>query len=467
MNLRSLRFRITSLAMVVVMVVLLVTGIVLLRAVNSHLLGQVDEGLINNATYSEARLIGHQPESATVPAGELGQLLFANGALIGSSTNLKGQPPLIAVRGLASSRRLTTIYSPRLGHVRLLEEHFPAGSHLVVFARGRAVVVSGSDLVLVSGQEINQIVAADNSLTILLIIVLPILALGLAALIWIVVGRAMRRVELVRSKVAEISVHRLDARVPSTRSGDELDRLVETMNGMLDRLQGAVERERQFVADASHELRSPIAALRVALETDDGGRNELALTQMQRLDLLADELLALDSIDGQRSRPPPELVDLDELVLSLVDQFRQHSSLDLDTSGVSGGQVMAREVDMMRIVENLSSNAMRHAASRVVFSVTEDDDNVVFSVLDDGPGIPEAMRREVFARFTRIEPDRAHTVGGSGLGLAIVSELVRRYAGDVWVEGATPHGARFVVQLPGARCSGLARQSVTSQPHPA
>ena len=435
---RSLRFRITSMAMVVVVAALVVVGVVLLQAVKSHLLGQVDQGLSNGVAYDAARIVHHEYLPSTSPAGELGQFFLPNGTLIGSSVNLKGQPPLVHVDPRLVAPRFMTIHTDRFGYVRLLEQH----------------IGSAKGPILVSGQAINQIVDAEHSLTVLLVVLLPLLAVGLAVLIWLVVGRAMRRVEDVRAAVADISVGQLDERVPSSRSGDELDRLVGTMNVMLERLQGGVERERQFIADASHELRSPIASLRAALETDDPRgegtqrSHEVALSELQRLDMLADELLTLDSLNGRRKGPPPRLVDLDELVLAQAEQVRRRSLLEIDVSGVSAGQVLAREVDMMRIIENLSSNATRHARTCVSYSVREADRQVTLSVTDDGPGIPEPLRHDVFERFTRVETDRAHRSGSGGLGLAIVSELVKTYHGQVWVETAEPHGARFLVRLP-------------------
>jgi signal transduction histidine kinase len=291
-------------------------------------------------------------------------------------------------------------------------------------------------------------------LTRLLEIVLPILALVLGGLIWLVVGRAMKPVEVVRRAVADISENDLDERLPSPRSGDELDRLVQTMNQMLQRLQLAMKRERRFIADASHELRSPIATIRAALETNDramGGLERsraVALSAVQHLDFMAEGLLTLDSIRGPEGGSSPRPVDIDELVLQQVDALRKSTSLAIDASSVSGGQVMARELDMMRVVENLSSNAVRHAESRIVYSLSEHGDHVLLVVTDDGPGIPESMRTMVFERFARIDSARNRNNGGVGLGLAIVSEVVKAYGGQVWVETAGSRGARFVVRLP-------------------
>jgi signal transduction histidine kinase len=435
---RSIRFRITSLAMIVVVAVLFVVALALLQSVKSHLLQQVDRSLVNESTYVQTQLRSHQFPPATTPVGQLGQFFSANGTLLGSSTNLQGEPPLIQVNSAGPTPQLSSIYTRRFGHLRTLE----------VQLGGR------SGPILVEYQAINQIVDAENSLTEFLEIVLPILAFVLVGLIWLVVGRAMKPVEVVRRAVADISAKDLDDRLPSPRSGDELNRLVDTMNQMLQRLQAAMKSERRFIADASHELRSPIAAIRGALETSGhtlGGierSHEVALSALQRLDYMADGLLTLDSIGGPRNGLPLRPIDLDELVLLQVEELRKGTSLVIDASNVSGGQILAREVDMMRIVENLSSNAVRYAEGRIEYGVTERDDQVWLSVTDDGPGIPEPMRHFVFERFARIDNARNWSTGGTGLGLAIVSEIVTAYDGEVWVEAAPSHGARFVVRLP-------------------
>jgi signal transduction histidine kinase len=424
--------------MVAVVVVLGAVGLIVVRAVDSHLLGQVDRGLINSGNYLGARIAHNEFVPVTEPADQLGQGLSPSGQLLGESANIHGMPPLVGIRSSDKLPLFRTIHDNRFGYVRLFEQR-----------------VTPHGLILVTGQQINEVVEAGHSLTELLAIILPLLAVLLGVLIWIVVSRTMRRVEGMRGAVAEISDRKLDDRIPLSGSGDELDRLAVTMNGMLDRLTTAVTRERRFVADASHELRSPIASLHAAFEVSRRNRTagrrwneDAVLSALQRLDILAEELLVLDSVGRPCVGRGPELVDIDELVLEQVDQLRHLTELDLDVGRVSGGQVFAREVDMMRIIENLSSNACRHAVNRIGFAVTETEGRVLLSVTDDGPGIPDEMRVQVFERFARLDSERSRHDGGSGLGLAIVTELVESYGGRVWVESALPHGARFVVELP-------------------
>ena len=235
----------------------------------------------DQATDVHVQLQAHHYLPTSTPAGQLGQLFQANGTLLGSSVNLHGLPPLIHVRPLGPKPRLTTVRNPSFGQLRVLEEQFGTGSAPI----------------LVTAQQIGQIDQTVGSLTVLLAVVSPVLAVVLGLPIWFVVGRAMKPVEAVRVAVADISDQDLEERVPSPGTGDELERLVDTMNRMLERLQATIKRERRFVADASHELRNPIAGMRAALESGNGSRAEMAeshdaaLSALQRPQDLADELL--------------------------------------------------------------------------------------------------------------------------------------------------------------------------------
>jgi signal transduction histidine kinase len=438
--LHSLRFRITSLAMIVVIVVLGAVGVFLVHAVEDHVVKQVDQDLISNAQYIRYRIFHNEIIPQSMPAGEFGQVYTPTGRLLGQSENLAGRRPVVEFHGPGvESPTFLTTRDASLGSVRVLE--YPLGGE--------------PPLTLVEGQQINQAMAVGSSLSRLLWVVLPLLSGLLAILIWHVIGRAMRRVEAIRSSVAHISANNLDERVQHRGTRDELDQLVTTMNEMLDRLESALERERQFVADASHELRSPMAALRAALTGPDPearrakDRLDNALSSLQRLELLAEQLLVLES-GGTKDQNVAGQVDLDDLVLSQALYLRASSGLTIDVSEVSAGQVVALEMDMARVVENLSSNAVRHAVSVVRFGLKEHDDVVRLTVADDGPGVPEEMRSKIFERFFRIEPDRNRSSGGAGLGLAIASDLTGRWGGRIDVRSADPFGALFVVEFPRA-----------------
>jgi len=421
----------------IVAVVVAGLSVLLVQSVQSHLVSEVDGRLIVGARYVRTQLGENHFLPSSSPAGQYGQFFLANGKLFGSSENLRGAPPLITVRAEGPTPQLSTITTRRYGQLRVLEEQLGMGSAPI----------------LVEAQEINQIADATHSLTLGVALGAPLLILAAGVLIRLVVGRAMKSVESVRLAVAQVSDDRLDERVTNPGTGDELERLVLTMNVMLERLQGAIERERQFVADASHEIRSPIAATRALLESEDSGPSqvratrEAALIALQRLQDLTDQLLVLDGT-GRHREARLKMVDVDELVLAQVDQLRRTTSFDIDVSAVSGGQVLGDEIDVMRVIENLTSNAVWHAVRRVAFSVTEGEGCVELGVEDDGPGVPIESRSLIFERFLRLDRNRGRAMGGSGLGLAIVSEIVTKYGGSVRVEDAEHGGARFVVVLP-------------------
>ena len=438
---RSLRFRITALAMIVIVAVLVLVALVLLGSVKQHVLQQVDRGLVNDAVYVRTQLRSHVILGRTSPQGSLGQLVFVDGSLIGASSNLKGQPPLIKVSPVGQKPKLVTVQNRHFGPLRVVE----------VQLGGR------SSPVLVEAQQIGQLLEGNNSLSLFLAVLLPILAVVLGVLIWIVVGLAMKPVDTIRAAVDEISEGSVDERLPSPRTGDEVERLVDTLNRMLERLQRAIKRERRFIADASHELRTPIAAMRTVLETNNDRRSATetvhfatALSSLQRLEVLAEDLLLLGSDQAAATMAQSRPIDVDELVLEKAEHLRRTTNLEIDTSKVSGGQVLAREVDMMRVIDNLASNAVRHAETYVGIAITESNGAVRLTVSDDGIGIPVELRRSIFDRFVRIEGDRNRGTGGTGLGLSIVSDIVDRYGGTVRATSSTRGGASFVVEMPAA-----------------
>jgi signal transduction histidine kinase len=227
------------------------------------------------------------------------------------------------------------------------------------------------------------------------------------------------------------------------------------MNRMLDRLERAHVRERRFVADASHELRSPIAAIRqhaeVALAHPElaDGLPSVAHAESLRMQSLVDDLLLLAQADEDRAELRRRPVDVDDLVLAEAHRLREAGTTDVDTRGVSAARVHGDPAALRRVLRNLVDNAVRHARRRVGLSLGERDGWAVLHVDDDGPGVPVADRSRVFERFVRLDDARPNTDGGTGgLGLAIVAEVVAAHGGAVELGDAPSGGARVTVRLP-------------------
>ncbi|HEX4244943.1 MAG TPA: ATP-binding protein, partial [Acidimicrobiales bacterium] len=294
-----------------------------------------------------------------------------------------------------------------------------------------------------------------HDLELALAIVLPILVVISAVLVWILAGRALRPVESIRQEVSDISVSDLHRRVPVPPVDDEIARLASTMNAMLSRLETATDRQRQFVSDASHELRSPLASVMTVLEVararpDSADWPAVAATaeaEAGRLGQIVDNLLLLARSDEGRLVPGHEPVDLDELALAEGERLRAQDRVAVDLSGVGAGRVAGDPEQLSRVLRNLADNAERHAAGTVSFEVVSAGGIVEVVVADDGPGIPPAERERVFERFTRADQARDRPTGGAGLGLAIVGEVVAAHGGTVVVADSAV-GARVVVRLP-------------------
>jgi signal transduction histidine kinase len=309
-------------------------------------------------------------------------------------------------------------------------------------------------VVAVSLEDVEDSTAA---LVPLLLVGLPLVLLVVGGTTWMVVTRALRPVERIRREVDAITGDRLDRRVPEPASRDEIHRLALTMNRMLERLEDARRRQQQFVGDASHELRSPLAGIRQTAEVarahpgalPEGELADAVLEETERMQRLVEQLLLLTRADEGAVLDQPREVDLDDLVLAEAARVRR-AGLTVDSAGVGATRVLGDRSALGQVVRNLVDNASRHASARVLLTLGTRGTEAQLSVEDDGPGVPHDQRERIFARFVRLDEARARDAGGSGLGLAIVEEIVRIHGGSVSASESALGGARFVVRLPAA-----------------
>ncbi len=283
-----------------------------------------------------------------------------------------------------------------------------------------------------------------------------VLVLALCIAMWVVIGRTLWYVESIRAKAAEIDARHLDERVPEPLQHDEIGRLARTFNAMLTRLETSAQRQQHFVADAAHELRSPVASLRAQLEVIRDHPTQYRelpvedlLADILRMQSAIDQLLVLARSEEQGVRGG-EWVDLDDAVDMVVSDLpadrRLRVGLDIEPVQVEGDPHL-----LHLVVRNLVENAVRHARSEVWVSLTADEGAATLTVDDDGAGIPADLRDEIFQRFARADKARARDDGGVGLGLAIVAKIVVAHGGSVSAGAAPIGGARLQVRLPRTR----------------
>lgn len=297
-----------------------------------------------------------------------------------------------------------------------------------------------------------------DQLVLLFRIGVPLLVIFVALLLWVVVTRALRPVDALRKRAEEISESTLDKRLPLPGYDDELGRLAESLNSMLDRLERANENQKQFVSDASHELRSPaatIVALSEVLNTNPKRLPELVPqlhAEATRLASLVDVLIELARAAEQQNSPL-EFVAVHDILLADAERLQAPADMrdiGIDTTNISQAHTVASKSALIGIVRNLTDNALRHAKSEVVLSCHENDTTVVLEIGDDGPGVPDGMREKIFDRFARIDSGRGRSEGGTGIGLALVRDLTTSLGGEVEVKSSQSGGALFVVKLPRA-----------------
>lgn len=393
-RLRPVRWRTTLIAVTVVAAALVATGIALVVTVRHTLTEQVREG----ATLQANEIADTwRPGLPLADSGEdaedaLVQVLDSDGTVVASSPNVAGEPAVATLRAGESAEVRTPLES---------------GDYLAVAveSRGRTVVVARS---------LDDVDETTWTLITALAVGVPLVLLVAGATTWLLAGP------------------------------------------VLDRAERADRRQRQFVSDASHELRSPVAAIRqhaeIALAHPDrttvDALADPVLAETLRVQALVEDMLLLARVDEGALRLDRRTVDLDDLVLDEVRRLRTTTRLTVDGTGIGAARVDGDPRILARAVRNLGENAALHAHTTIALSIGTRSGTAELCVDDDGPGVPRTDRQRVFERFVRLDSARARDQGGSGLGLAIVAEAVAAHGGTVSVTEAPLGGARFRIALP-------------------
>jgi signal transduction histidine kinase len=385
-----------------------------------------------------------RPIPARPDDSSLVQVVDAAGQVVAASENIVGEGRLSTFVPTGSGPSVTTLHELPIGDAgaayRLIAMRVtsPEGARVVYVAAS----LSGVD------ENLRQVAA-------ILATGLPFLLVLVAATTWVMVGRAFRPVARIRAEVADLSARDLSRRVPVPPADDEIARLARTMNAMLERLERASERERGFVGDASHELRSPIAALRAQLEVARSDRSRTwtaadqeTLEEVLRMERLVDNLLLLARSDAGSDGGSRATLDFDDVVLAEVRRARESSGTPVAVGPFRPVRVRGDAMALGRVVRNLLENAQRHATSSVTVELSAADGVVHLTVADDGAGVAAEDRERIFERFTRLDEARDRVHGGAGLGLAIARDVLRAHGGDVVVDHRIGGGALFVVTLP-------------------
>lgn len=437
----SVRFQVTGLATAIVAAVLVAVGIALVVVQHNSLTAALDDSLRRRADDLATVIAASIPATlAGTGDDDAAQVVTPDGVVLVASSNLGGSGPIGPDPG---SRELVGEQS-----IEAADDQFRVLSRSVQSPEGRVVL----HLAAAADDVSDSVAVLRNSL----LVAIPTAVVLLAMVVWWLVGRALQPVEAIRAEVASIDQRDLAKRVPVPETGDEISRLATTMNLMLDRIESGVVGLQRFVADASHELRSPLTRIRSELEVDLANQTDSDFVATHRsvleeavaLERLVDDLLYLARTDAGRQTMRSEAVDLDDIVLGEVERLRGTTSIVLDVSGVSAGQVDGDRSQIMRAVRNIADNAVTHAATSVTFELREEGRDVLLLVADDGPGIPPSERERVFERFTRTDEGRSRDDGGTGLGLAIVRDVINRHGGTVGVDSDYALGARLAIRLP-------------------
>jgi two-component system OmpR family sensor kinase len=450
-----LRARLTLAFVVVMAVVLAATGLFVYQRQKSNLDGAIDRALAARA--GDVAALAQQSESGLREARaaasgrrpQLAQLVDASGRVLDGSPGAPGRP-LLSHAELASARggaRVTgTVTLSESDPVRLLADRVRA---------------QGQTLVVVVGQSLEERNRALSDLGGVLLVGGPAALLLSSLAGYLLTGAALRPVETMRRRAAAISAADLDQRLPSGGANDDLGRLGRTLNEMLGRIDESVSRERTFVSDASHELRSPLTILRTELELIARDRPSgqalqiaagSAIEETDRLSRLADDLLLLARAGDHQLALRVTRAGVADVLRRAADRMSAQAASGGVAIGIDAQPDLHLDVDCERLgqaLDNLLTNALRHADTTVGLGARVREGSVELHVTDDGPGFPQEFLGRAFERFARA--DSARTEDGVGLGLPIVRTIAEAHGGEAHAANRAGGGADVWMVLPLAR----------------
>ena len=440
-----------TLVFTIVMALLLAgLGFYVYSRFKSDLSEQIDQSLRSHGDDIAALVARKDLSKSTSLLGReesFAQVLTPTGDIYATTDQLANHPQLTPAEAARAAQASFILTRPDVrsiaGQARLLAR--PA------HARGRTFVV----VVAASLDDRNE---SLRNLRTILLIGGPV-ALLLASLAgYAVSGTALRPVEAMRRRAAEISAAEPDQRLPLPDANDELRRLGETLNQMLGRLEAALERERTFVDDASHELRTPLAMHKTELElalryakTPEEMRAAIAsaIVEVDRLSALAEDLLVLARSEQGKLALHLRRVRLTDLLGDVRERFATRidgSGRTLVVEPTNGLTIDADPVRLEQALTNLVENAIQHGGGEITVRASESDGDLQIHVEDRGPGFPPEFLDRAFERFSRA--DQARGGDGTGLGLAIVEAIARAHKGKAHAANRNGSGADVWIELP-------------------
>lgn len=439
----GVRMRSALAAALVVAAASVLTGVALAITAHYILLDTVDQNATQRADQIAAQLASNgledsSPVTNTSPRDHtVVQVIDDRNAVVAASYAVAGAGPISPLR-------------PAAGQTQRQQRRLPvAHDDLFIIVADGVSTPDGQRTVLVA-QSLDEVDDGTTAAAVALLIGLPVLTIVVGAATFLFVGRTLRPVEAMRKQAATITASSLQTRLPVPVADDEIAALAHTMNTMLNRIEAATTAQRRFVADASHELRSPLTTIRMGLDLLHA--NDQSVERMRResarMGRLIDNLLLLARVDESGLRLRREDVDLDDVVYAERDRLAaQHPKLDVLVA-VTPVRLSGDLHQIQRATRNLIDNAARYARTKVTLSLVHDGDVAELTVSDDGPGIPAEARERVFDRFVRLDEDRARSGGGTGLGLPIARDIVAAHRGTLTLDDAPSGGTTARIRLP-------------------